>query len=62
MVNVKEQKLGKNTRMSFSRSNFSLDLPNLVEIQTKSFQWFLDEGLKTVLDPALGFSCDTWDL
>ena len=52
MVNVKEQKLGQNTRMSFSRSNFSLELPNLVEVQTKSFQWFLDEGLKTVLEEA----------
>ncbi|MBR2388574.1 MAG: DNA-directed RNA polymerase subunit beta [Clostridia bacterium] len=52
MVNVKEQKLGQNTRMSFSRSNFSLELPNLVEVQTKSFKWFLDEGLKTVLEEA----------
>ena len=49
MVNVKEQKLGKNTRMSFSRSRFNLELPNLVEIQTKSFDWFLEEGLKEVL-------------
>ncbi len=49
MVNVKEQKLGKNTRMSFSRSSFNLELPNLVEIQTKSFEWFLKEGLMEVL-------------
>ncbi len=49
MVNVKEQKLGKNTRMSFSRSRFNLELPNLVEIQTKSFDWFLKEGLMEVL-------------
>jgi len=49
MVNVKEQKLGKNTRMSFSRSRFNLELPNLVEIQTKSFDWFLEEGLMEVL-------------
>ena len=49
MVNVKEQKLGKNTRMSFSRSRFNLELPNLVEIQTKSFEWFLKEGLMEVL-------------
>ena len=49
MVNVKEQKLGQNTRMSFSRSRFSLDLPNLVEIQTKSFKWFFEEGLMEVL-------------
>ena len=49
MVNVKEQKLGKNTRMSFSRSSFNLELPNLVEIQTKSFKWFLEKGLSEVL-------------
>ncbi|MBO7250528.1 MAG: DNA-directed RNA polymerase subunit beta, partial [Clostridia bacterium] len=49
MVNVKEQKLGQNTRMSFSRSRFSLDLPNLVEVQTKSFKWFFEEGLMEVL-------------
>ncbi len=49
MVNVKEQKLGQNTRMSFSRSRFSFELPNLVEVQTKSFKWFLEEGLDEVL-------------
>jgi len=49
MVNVKEQKLGQNTRMSFQRSRFSLELPNLVEVQTKSFKWFIEEGLKEVL-------------
>ena len=49
MVNLKEQKLGNNTRMSFSRSSFNLELPNLVEVQTKSFDWFLKEGLMEVL-------------
>ncbi len=49
MVNLKEQKLGENTRMSFSRTRFNLDLPNLVEIQTKSYKWFLEEGLGEVL-------------
>ena len=49
MVNVKEQKLGQNTRMSFSRSQFSLELPNLLEVQTKSYEWFLKEGLMEVL-------------
>ena len=50
MVNVKEQKLGQNTRMSFSRAKMTpLELPNLVEIQTKSFKWFLEEGLMEVL-------------
>ena len=49
MINVKEQRLGQNTRMSFSRSRFDYPLPNLVEIQTRSYKWFLDEGLKEVL-------------
>ena len=49
MVKVKEQRLGKNSRMSFSRSAFNLELPNLVEVQTKSFKWFLEEGLMEVL-------------
>ncbi|MBO5041879.1 MAG: DNA-directed RNA polymerase subunit beta [Clostridia bacterium] len=35
--------------MSFSRTRFNLDLPNLVEIQTKSYKWFLEEGLGEVL-------------
>ena len=59
MVNVKEQKLGQNTRMSFSKSRYNLELPNLVEIQTKSFKWFLEEGLKEVLrdvSPVTDFS------
>ena len=49
MVNVKEHKLGKTTRMSFSKSQFPCELPNLVEVQTKSFKWFLEEGLGEVL-------------
>ena len=49
MVNVKEQKQGKTTRMSFSKTRNTLELPNLVEIQTKSFKWFLEEGLGEVL-------------
>ena len=49
MVNLKEHRLGENTRMSFSRTRFNLDLPNLVEIQTKSYKWFLEEGLNEVL-------------
>ena len=49
MVNVKETWLGQNKRMSFSKTRNALELPNLVEVQTKSFSWFLDEGLSEVL-------------
>ncbi|MGN0572085.1 MAG: DNA-directed RNA polymerase subunit beta [Candidatus Fimenecus sp.] len=48
MVNVKPVKLGRNTRMSFSKINEVMDMPNLIEIQKNSYQWFLDEGLKEV--------------
>jgi len=48
MVNVKPVQLGKNTRMSFSRINEVLDMPNLIEVQKNSYKWFLTEGLKEV--------------
>ncbi len=48
MVNVKPVKQGKTTRMSFSHINEVLSMPNLIEVQKNSYQWFLDEGLKEV--------------
>ncbi len=38
------------TRRSYARIKGVLDLPNLIEIQTNSYQWFLDEGLKEMFD------------
>ncbi len=49
MINVKDQKLGTTVRKSFSKISSPLELPNLVEIQTKSYKWFLEEGLMEVL-------------
>ncbi len=46
---LRPQKLGKTTRMSFSKIKDVLEMPNLIEVQKKSFQWFLDEGLREVL-------------
>ena len=46
---VKPQKLGHKTRMSFSKIEEVLDMPNLLDVQKKSYQWFLDEGLREVL-------------
>ena len=37
---------GKNMRMSYSRQKEVLQMPNLIEVQKDSYQWFLDEGLK----------------
>ena len=41
-------KSGKSVRMSYSRQKEVLEMPNLIEIQKDSYQWFLDEGLKEV--------------
>ena len=48
MVKVKPVQLGKTERMSFSRIDEVIDMPNLIEVQKNSYQWFLDEGLKEV--------------
>ena len=49
MVNVKPVQLGKNVqRMSFSRIDEVLEMPNLIEIQKNSYKWFLEEGIKEV--------------
>ena len=47
-VQVKPVKLGKNERMTFSKINEVIDMPNLIEIQKDSYEWFLTEGLKEV--------------
>ena len=41
-------KAGKGVRMTFSRQKEVLEMPNLIEIQKNSYQWFLDEGLREV--------------
>ena len=41
--------LGRTERMSYSKINEVIDMPNLIEIQKNSYQWFLDEGLMEVL-------------
>ena len=43
-----EIKLGKNKRMSFSRIPEKLELPNLIEVQKDSYEWFVREGLREV--------------
>ena len=46
---LKPQKLGKTTRLSFSKINEALEMPNLIEVQKKSFEWFCKEGMMEVL-------------
>ena len=43
-------KSGKSVRMSYSRQKEVLEMPNFIEIQKDSYQWFLDEGLKEVFN------------
>ena len=52
MVNVKDVKLGKNTRKSFAKINEVLEMPNLIEVQKNSYKWFIEEGLKEVFSEA----------
>ena len=48
MMKVKPVQLGKTERMSFSRIDEVIEMPNLIEVQKNSYQWFLNEGLKEV--------------
>ena len=48
MMKVKPVKLGKTERMSFSHIDEVIGMPNLIEVQKNSYQWFLDEGLREV--------------
>ena len=47
---IRPIKTGKSFRMSYSRQKEVLEMPNLIEVQKDSYQWFLDEGLKEVFD------------
>jgi len=46
---VRPVKLGRAERMSYSRIDEVIEMPNLIEIQKNSYQWFLNEGLMEVL-------------
>ena len=49
-------KVGRKTRMSFGKIKEVLPMPNLVDIQTKSYEWFLEEGLQEVFEDILPIS------
>ncbi len=42
--------MGKKVRMSFSKIDEVLDMPNLIEVQKNSYLWFLEEGLREVFE------------
>ena len=50
MLMVHPVQVGKRTRMSFGKVKEVADMPNLIEVQLDSYQWFLDEGLQEVFD------------
>ena len=62
MLNVKPVHMGKNVRMSFSQIDEVLEMPNLIEVQKNSYQWFLDEGLKEVFKDVSGITDFTGNL
>ena len=47
---IREIAAGKNTRMTYARQKEVLEMPNLIEVQKNSYQWFLKEGLKEAFD------------
>ena len=62
MVNVKPVQLGTNTRMSFAKINEVLEMPNLIEVQKNSYEWFLKQGLKEVFSDVAAISDYTGNL
>ena len=45
---IRPIKVGNNVRMSYSKRKEVLEMPNLIEVQTNSYKWFLEEGLREV--------------
>ena len=47
---IRTIKSGKSSRMSYARQKEVVQMPNLIEVQTDSYKWFLEEGLNEVFD------------
>jgi DNA-directed RNA polymerase subunit beta len=50
MVNVKDVLYGKTHRKSYTKIDELTEMPNLIQVQKDSFNWFCTEGLKEVFD------------
>ncbi len=59
---VKDQKLGKNTRKSFAKINELCEMPNLIDVQKESFEWFLEKGITEVLHDVSPITDHTGDV
>ncbi len=56
---IRPVKVGKGIRMSYARMNEVIEMPNLIEVQKNSYEWFLDEGLREVfqdISPIMDYS------
>ena len=62
MANVKPVKLGNTVRMSFAKINEVLEMPNLIEVQKNSYNWFLNEGLREVFNDVASITDYTGNL
>ena len=59
-VHVHDVQYGRTTRKSFARIPDVLEMPNLIEVQKKSYEWFLNEGLREYQKqaaPSAGLRC-----
>ena len=59
---IRALRSGDTTRISYSKINEVLEMPNLIEVQKDSYQWFLDEGLKEVFKDVSGITDYTGNL
>ena len=55
-MTVKEIKFGNTTRVDFNGTNNPIEIPDLLEIQKKSYEWFLKEGFSETLRESSGIS------
>ncbi len=47
---IRPEQSAKSMRMSYARQRDVLEMPNLIEVQTNSYKWFLEEGLQEAFD------------
>ena len=63
-LSVKPVMLGKKQRMSFAKIDEAIGVPNLLDVQKKSYRWFIEEGLREVLSdvsPIVDYSGNLYD-
>lgn len=61
-VHVHDVQYGRTTRKSFARIPEVLEMPNLIEVQKKSYEWFLTDGLREVFEDVASITDYTGNL